>query len=66
MFRRAELGEREAMNSQHVGSSFRAAQTTEATKLVSVDSTLKEVNNMATEQKRNEKLHAPNMTCAAA
>ena len=35
------LGAREEMNSDFEGSSFRAVQTTETTKFVSVDSTLR-------------------------
>ena len=47
------LGAREDMSSQNLGSSFRALQTTGAAKFDSVDSNLKEVSDMATEQKRN-------------
>ena len=54
------------MNSQNLGSSYRVCQTTETTKFGSVDSTSKEVNDMATKQKRNEKFQAPNRKIDAA
>ena len=57
------LGAREDMNSDFEGSSFRVVQTIEQTKFCSIGLTLKEVNDMATEQKRNKKFQAPNMPC---